>query len=206
MGPEVRPVDIVGHRYSNYDTPFWARPNSQAGRWHVVGDEPTQYMATTTDGAWAELIRNEELRSEAEVSLVRIPMWAIQVNDALIADYSTFEKAEAARFNPEALVDDEYSRTQAEGKRLRELRFHGVLAPSAALPGAINLTLFGPRTIASWGRPPLLASALPATVIATGSPPAGLLTRVRQIGQSHESLASYTLGRATRLNADAADA
>jgi RES domain-containing protein len=196
MAAEITSVDSIVHRYSNYDTPLWARPNSQPGRWHRVGDGPTQYTALTTDGAWAELIRNEELTSESEVSLVRIPMWAIKVTDSLIVDYSTFETAEAAGFNPDALVDDDYDQAQQEGARLRDAGYHGVLAPSAALPGEVNLTLFGPRVIASWGRPPLLASSLSATIIATGSPPAGLLPRARRLGEPHRGLQDH---RARRL-------
>lgn len=59
---------------------------------------------------------------------------------------------------------------------------NGVLAPSAALPGAVNLTLFGARVASRWNRPPLLASSLPASVIAKGAPPPGLVTQVRKIG------------------------
>src|SRR5262245_37715829 len=59
-------VDAIAHRYSSYDTPFWARENSEPGRWHVRGDGPTQYLSLSSDGAWAELIRNERLTSEDE--------------------------------------------------------------------------------------------------------------------------------------------
>lgn len=164
-----------------------------------------RFAVLSTDGAWAELIRNEELTSEAEVSLVRIPMWAIQVVDALIVDYSTFEKAEAAGFDPEALVDDGYSRTQTGGKRLRADGYHGVLAPSAALPGTVKLTLFGARVIAARGRSPLLASALPATITATGSPAPGLVPRVRRLGTPHQGLVAYRASRRANSDVDASD-
>jgi RES domain-containing protein len=189
--PPVVDVDTIAHRYSSYDTPFWARENTQPGRWHVRGDGPTQYLSQSTDGAWAELIRNEELTSEDEVAMVSVQMWAVAVNQAMIVDYSTFERADAAGFDADALVGDDYARCQQEGARLRELGYSGVLAPSAALPGEINLTLFGPKMASTWNRPPLLASSLPATVIAKGAPPPGLLAHVRQIGAPHAGLVAY---------------
>jgi len=193
--PPVVNVEAVAHRYSSYDTPFWARENTEPGRWHARGDGPAQYLSLSTDGAWAELIRNEELRTEDEVTMVSVAMWAVAVNQAMIVDYSSFESAEAAGFDPEALVDEDYGRCQREGARLRKLGYGGIRAPSAALPGAINLTLFGPRMASTWDRPPLLASSLPASVIAKGAPPPGLVAHVRQIGAPHAGLVAH---RATR--------
>jgi hypothetical protein len=201
--PPVVDVDTIAHRYSSYDTPFWARENTQPGRWHVRGDGPTQYLSRSTDGAWAELIRNEELTIEDEVAMVSVQLWAVAVNQAMIVDYSTFERAEAAGFVPDALVDEDYAGCQHEGARLRRLGYSGILAPSAALPDAINLTLFGPRMASTWNRPPLLASSLPATVITKGAPPPGLLAQVRQIGKPHAGLAAYRSARPA--SADAGD-
>lgn len=199
MAREKRPlvvdVDTIAHRYSSYDTPFWARENTQPGRWHAYRDGPTQYLSLSTDGAWAELMRNEELTMEDEVAMVSVQMWAVAVNLAMIVDYSTFEQADAAGFDPEALVDEDDARCQQEGARLRQLRYNGVLAPSAALPGAINLTLFGARMASTWNRPPLLASSLRASVITKGAPPPGLLIQVRKIGAPHTGLVAYSSQR-----------
>jgi RES domain-containing protein len=183
--PELVRFESVGFRYSNYDTPFWVRPNSESGRWHRGGDGATQYLSTTVEGAWAELIRSEGLESDPEVALIRMPMWAAEVNVQQVVDYSTFEKAAKAGFPPEALIDDDYERCQDEGTRLRAEGLQGVLAPSAALPGSLNLTIFGPRVASSWGVRPLLASSVPATKIAVGAPPEGLVERVRQAGDKH---------------------
>ena len=49
-------------RYSNYDTPFWARNNTRDGRWNTAGEAAVQYLAMEPNGAWAELIRAEALR------------------------------------------------------------------------------------------------------------------------------------------------
>jgi len=194
--PPVIALDTIAHRYSSYDTPFWARENTHPGRWHTRGAGPTQYLSQSADGAWAELIRNEELRTEDEVAMVSVQMWAVAVNQAMIVDYSIFERAEVAGFDPEALVHEDYTRCQQEGARLRGLGYSGILAPSAALPGATNLTLFGARMASTWNRPPLLASSLAATVITKGAPPPGLLARVRQIGTSHAGLVAYKSARA----------
>jgi len=188
---QVAQFEAVAFRYSNYDTPFWVRPNSEAGRWHQAGDGPTQYLSTTVEGAWAELIRAEGLRSDTEVALVRMPMWAVELRIKRLADYSTFEAADAAGFPPDALVDDDYGRCQEEGLRLRSEGFQGVLAPSAALPGAVNLTVFGPRIASNWDREPLLASSAPAIQVAVGAPPAGIVERVRHIGEPHAQLQRY---------------
>lgn len=184
--PSLTQFDEAAFRYSNYDTPFWVRPNSEPGRWHRVGDGATQYLSTTVDGAWAELIRAEELRSEQEMALVRMPMWVAEVHVQQVADYSTFEKAEMAGFSPDALIDDDHSRCQEEGRRLRAAGFQGVLAPSAALPNSLNLTLFGPRIASTWQLRPLLASSIPAMKIAVGAPPEGIVGRVRHRGEKHE--------------------
>jgi RES domain len=202
--PPVVLVESQAYRYSSYDTPFWARENSVPGRWHIRGDGPTQYLSLSTDGAWAELIRSEELRTEDEVTLVNVPMWAVAVHQAMVVDYATFERAEAAGFDPAALVDEDHGRCQREGRRLRDVGYGGVLAPSAALPGEVNLTLFGPRIASAWGRPPLLASSLPAMIIARGAPPPGLLGRVRQIGSAHAGLRAHQAARRARTRSERA--
>ncbi len=207
MGPEPHPetveFDDVAFRYSNYDTPFWVRPNSEPGRWHLVGDEPTQYLSTTVEGAWAELIRAAEISSEPEVAMVRMPIWAAEIHLKCLADYSTFERAEAAGFPPEALVDEDYALCQFEGRRLRRAGFQGILSPSAALPETTNLTIFGARIASSWKARPVLASSIPATEIAVGSPPEGIVDRVRQRGAVHCTLEAYM--KATRSSRERSD-
>lgn len=193
--PPVVSVQQIAYRYSSYDAPFWVRENTHPGRWHGLDDGPTQYLSLSTDGAWAELIRNEELTSEQEIAMVSVQMWAVHVHEGLVVDYSTFGRAATAGFDPDALVDEDYRRCQGEGARLRALGYGGVLAPSAALRDEINLTIFGPRMASTWNRPPLLASSVPATVIAKGAPPPGLLSRVRAVGASHAGFEAYRSSR-----------
>jgi RES domain-containing protein len=200
MAPSPRTTAVVEalFRYSNYDTPFWARSNTRPGRWHVPGDGPTQYLSLTTEGAWADLIRSEELRSEEEVAMVKMPLWVASVDQSTVVDYSEFSYAEEAGFVAEALVEDDHQRCQAEGKRLRALGYTGVLAPSAALPDELNLTIFGARVSIAWGSKQALASAIPAKVLMNGSPPAGLVERVRFIGQPHAAYEAWAAEKAAK--------
>lgn len=195
MAREARPnsiaVSAAFFRYSSYDVPFWARSNTTDERWHSAGDGPTQYLSATPDGAWAELIRNENLRSEADLALVQMPLWQAQVDEARIADYRDFETAERAGFDPEVLINEDQSMCRAEGRRLREAGFAGVLYPSAALPGEQNLALFGPRILLPWGASRKLASGIPANKLTVGAPPADLLPRVRHVGARHAGLTEY---------------
>jgi RES domain-containing protein len=194
MAPEPKPVEFndVAFRYSNYDVPLWARANTRDGRWHRARTTPTQYLSLSVDGAWAELVRWENLRTPEELAFVRMPMWELSLKESRIADYASFDSADAAGFPPDALVDDDYSRCQDEGDRLRAQGYRGVMAPSASCPGEVNLTLFGPRVAIEWrATGQLLASFVPTKQIAVGQPPEAVLTRVRYHGQEHVGLTSY---------------
>jgi RES domain-containing protein len=199
MAPDPKSVgfDDVAFRYSDYDVPLWARPNSRGGRWHHAGEAATQYLSLSVDGSWAELVRREELRTPEELRLVRMPMWVLRIRESRLADYSTFEKAEAAGFAPEALVDEDYTRCQNEAARLRAESFRGVLAPSASCPGEANLTLFGPRIAVGWDTAPekLLSSFVPTKRLAVGHPPEEVLARVRHHGAVHVGRAEYEAAR-----------
>lgn len=200
--PEPRRVDYddVAFRWSDYDVPLWTRPNSSALRWNRARQQATQYLSLTSEGSWAELIRSERLLTLEDLRLVSMPMWVLRVRETNIADYSTFELAEAAGFPPDALVSEDYQRCQAEAQRLRDEGFRGVLAPSAALPGSVNLTLFGRRLAVSWNHPEttLMASFVRAKQLAVGRPPDELLQAVRHRGEAHAGLAAHEAARAVK--------
>lgn len=183
----------VGFRYSNYDAPLWVRENSDEGRWHRPVDGPTQYLALSPAGAWAELIRHEGLTTEEEVAEVRTLLFIVRFDQTGVADYRSFEQADLAGFEPAALVDENYSPCQEEGARLRREGYGGVLAPSAALPGTLNLTLLGARYPVRWDARPLLPSAVPAAAVARGAPPRGVVAQVRQRGAEHSLARQYEI-------------
>jgi len=196
--------DSVAFRWSDYDVPLWTRPNSTGLRWNRARRDATQYLSLTTDGSWAELIRSERLLTEADLRLVSMPVWVLQIRETKLADYSTFEKAQDAGFPPDALVSEDYERCQAEAERLRGRGFRGVLAPSAALPGAVNLTLFGRRLAVPWDYPEtaLMASFVRAKRLAVGRPPDELLPLVRQRGEPHVLLNEHLSTRPARVRGD----
>lgn len=188
----------VAFRYSDYDTPLWARANTQDGRWHVARTSSTQYFGLSPDACWADLLRHEDLRTEPEVKLIRMPLWVLKLSEQRIADYGSFDKAEQAGFPPDALVDDDWGRCQAEGARLGELGYRGVMAPSSALPGDLTLTLFGGRRAVDWDDDPVVASAIPAKIVTVGGPPPGLVRRVRFYGEEHAAYHDYAVARGRR--------
>jgi RES domain len=191
--PKRVAYDDVAFRWSDYDVPLWTRPNSSALRWNRSRQDATQYTSLTPEGSWAELIRAERLLSSDELRLISMPMWVLKVHETNLADYSTLEQADDAGFPVEALVSEDYERCQVEAERLRGLGFRGVLAPSAALAGAVNLTLFGRRLAVPWDYPQtaLMASFVPAKRLAVGRPPDELLPLVRQRGERHSLLEDY---------------
>jgi hypothetical protein len=115
-----------------------------------------------------------------------------------VVDYSTFAHAQAAGFPPEALIEDDHERCQAEAQWLVDQGARGLLSPSAALPEGINLTLFGPRVPIPWTSRVTLASTLPAQQLTTGAPPRGLAEQVRFFGAPHSGLVAYRLSEAAR--------
>lgn len=157
-----------------------------------------QYLCLDAQAPFAEKIRHEDLRDEEEVATYEVALWELEVNEGVVVDYSTFEKAEAAGFPAGALVDDDHERCQKEAQRLIGLGARGVLSPSAALPGSVNLTLFGQRVEVRWGARPGVASAVPAQKLITGHPPTGLVKRVRFFGDRHSLLAEHLAGQQAR--------
>jgi RES domain-containing protein len=169
----------MAFRWTTYDVPFWARHNSRPGRWHRVGDSPTQYWSLTPEAAWAELIRHEGLYEEVELDLVRMPLWVCRLPKASIVDLHVPEHRERYGLELGDLVDDDWEPCQAARGSL-EADARGVIAPSPALPEHANVTLFGARRTIDWTRQPVLASTIPAALSAIGRPPEGLLARVRR--------------------------
>jgi RES domain-containing protein len=179
------------YRATSYDVPLRVAANRRSGRWNLAGSGSVQYLCLDAQAPFAEKIRHEELRTEEEAATYKVSLWELEVNEGVVVDYSTFEKAEDAGFPPEALVDDDHEQCQSEAQRLMSLGATGVLSPSAALPGSTNLTLFGQRVEVRWGAEAGVASAVPAQKIVTGHPPPGLVERVRFFGEAHAALEQH---------------
>jgi len=191
--------------------PLWhrgsqRRPTEQPeGRWHA-GDQGhiVQYTSLEADGAWAELVRYEGIRTEAQrlSADVRVRLWQLEIAETRIANLSDFDAIDACGLDPARIVDDEHAFCRALAEELRAGRYRGVLAPSAALPGAVNLSLFGPRRevpareLALSGRVnPNPGYFIPVRLLADDTaPPPHILDYTRYEGDPHDELEAW-LGR-----------
>jgi RES domain-containing protein len=181
------PDELVAFRYCDYDVPFWASANTRPGRWNTARSEPTQYWSLSPEGAWAELIRYEGLTTEAELDLVRMPIWVCRVARTGIAHLRQSSVRDHYNLTRSELTSDNVTACQQAAARLR--RDHrGILAPSAALQDATNLTLFGPRRLIGLDKQPALTMAVPGAVVAVGRPPHGLVGRVTILSSAQPAL------------------
>jgi RES domain-containing protein len=166
-------------RWTSYDVPFWARANTRPGRWNTEREAPTQYWSMTPEAAWAELVRAEDLRTEADLDLVRMPLWVCRIPALGLEDLTDAATQTAHGISAEALVADDWTACQRLASTLRATT-RGVMAPSAALDGHANVTIFGGRRAIDWRDRAALARAVPTTQTAIGRPPRGLLGGVRR--------------------------
>jgi RES domain-containing protein len=176
--------------------PFWhpgsmRHPTPQpSARWHREGEGYAQYCSLETDGAWAELVRWEGIRAEADRREYRARLWQLWPEEKDIADLSMFDLIDACGLDPAIFVDDDHTGCQALANELRAAAYRGVLAPSASLPGVVNLTLFGVRR-ELYGRPADVNNLRPDLYVTVNlaadlSPPPDHILRVaRYYGDPH---------------------
>ena len=178
-------------------------PSQSSGRWHASGQGYAQYLALEPLGAWAELVRYEGIRDAERAQQYRRRLWLVLVREHDIADLSSFERLDACGLDP-ALAVGPHTPARALADELREAGYRGLLAPSAALPGATNLTLFGPRFekvllggLAEWDNPAPDAF-LPCSLVAEAGPPVELLTATRFPDMDHEGYLRWFATRGKR--------
>jgi hypothetical protein len=142
----------VGYRHvASGLPPLWYGAGSTtlgqvSGRWHREGEALGQYLALSSDGAWAERVRYESLRTEADRLADHRCLWHVRVSADRIADLSTFDAWDACGLDPAVAVGD-HADSQALASELRRAGYRGVLSPSAALDvaGAVNPAPPSPR-------------------------------------------------------------
>jgi RES domain-containing protein len=180
--------------------PLWLPPLKDhskpqpSGRWHVEGESYAQYMAVDDeDASWAELVRFEGVRTEEHRRHLEFRLWRLTVVEDGIAELDTFDRIAEAGVEPHAFVDDDHSYCQELARELCAANFRGVLAPSAAYPGATNLTLFGPRRecrLEERNRQP--RHWVPCRLVADlAVPPVHVMERTRYFGEPHLTLAEW---------------
>ena len=118
---------MIGYRQVDRRFPFlWEDSRQPAGRWHGTGEGPAHYFAETPDGAWAELLRHEEIRDPGDVATIERALWAVELPDQILA---------RPRLPDSTLTGDPstYPACQDEARSLRAAGAPGLRAPSAAL-------------------------------------------------------------------------
>lgn len=121
---------MIVFRHADPRFPFlWENAAQPAGRWHGEGGGPAHYFADSPSGAWAELLRHEEITEVDDLAGIRRALWAVE-----LPARPTHEPQLATHLlhgGPET-----YPACQAEAERLRTTGAEGLKAPSAALlPG-----------------------------------------------------------------------
>jgi len=176
---------VIVYRHTDPRFPFlWETAGQPAGRWNSEGEGPVNTFADRPEGAWAELLRHEEITDPRDVAEIRRSLWAVDVGDIPTAEPEL----------PRATMTGgprSYAVCRREAARLRERGRDGLVAPSAALvrggahgwrvegglkPGPERdgtvIVLFGARPeLVGW------------EAVYEGRPSDELLSRVRHLGR-----------------------
>lgn len=116
-------------------------------RWHGVGEGPVQYFADTPSGAWAELLRHEEITDPADLAGISTRLWAVRIGDVEVHE----PKLPIAALTS---TPAEYEVCRTEARRLRAAGAMRLVTLSAALQagqaaglhvGTAGLTRAAPR-------------------------------------------------------------
>lgn len=175
---------MVAYRAVSGLFPFlWETDAQPPARWHGPGDGPVHYLADTPEGAWAEVLRHQEIDDRADVAGLARAVWAVELPDDLRLTEPALADA--------VLLGDErsYPACRAEAARLRAAGAGGLIAPGAALlpGGAWAYVVNGGEHVAArrdgrvivlfGGRPDVLGYR----VVQDGRPWPDLVARVRPL-------------------------
>jgi RES domain-containing protein len=188
-------------RISAWDTPLRVNPNRTGARYNVAGSPATQYLCLHPLGPWAEYIRFNELRDEAELTDRRLRLWAVKVDLSSSLEI-TFSNAERYGLRCDELTGDDYGacRRFAETLRRDVSAPKTIIVPSAALPGTRNVVIFGERTAIPFNWQPLGPTDLPAAIVAEASgAPHDIASHVRYRGETDPELEAWEEGRRYRF-------
>lgn len=175
-------------------------PSQRSGRWHREGEGYAQYLALQPAGAWAELIRYERIRARARAQEYVRRLWLVLIDEGDIAELSTFDRYAECGLDPGIAVG-EHGTSQTLADDLVAANYRGVLSPSAALPGATNLTLFGERyekvlltQLEDWLNPDP-TTRLGCQLVSESGPSVELITRTCFVGFEHAAYEDYLHGQ-----------
>jgi hypothetical protein len=118
---------VIVFRHTDPRFPFlWETAGQPASRWNWDGGGPVNTFADTPEGAWAELLRHEEITDPGDVLEVRRSLWAVEIGELPTA------RPRLPRTTMTGGVRS-YPACRREASRLRERGGSGFVAPSAAL-------------------------------------------------------------------------
>jgi hypothetical protein len=190
-------TEVVAFRLANYETPLWAIENFSSGRYNTAGSGFTQYLSLHPLTPWAELLRNEDRRTQDRAVLMRYPLWAIRAQIEGEPFHLTFENAVDFGLRPDDLVSDDHGPCRAFADVFRSGGPSAFIAPSAALPGTTNLVVLQPRVLVSYNQVPFDEIDWPGSMTAQdGRCPNGLwdLVHYRASGTKHPALDAWERG------------
>jgi RES domain-containing protein len=176
----------IAYRATSYDTPLWPSPNRRPGRWsHPDDGTIAQYCTLDAAAPLAEFVRHEDLRDDADAAELRLSLWQLRLMEGAIVDLSTPAKASGQEVDWADLVADDWSACQQLGREIVAAGGRGVVAPCAALPGSLSMTVFGARSEIAWSAERRLAVQVPAREISKGAPGTGLVRSARFFGEPY---------------------
>jgi len=98
---------VICFRFAAYATPLRTVSASQPARYNRGDDaDPTQYLSLHPLGPLAELMRNADLRSLAQVGVVQTRTWALEVDLDGLPEIN-FDNADQFQISAEQLVSDD---------------------------------------------------------------------------------------------------
>jgi RES domain-containing protein len=176
----------VAYRATSYDTPLWVFPNRRAGRWsHPDDGIIAQYCTLDAAAPLAEFVRHEDVREPAVAQEIRLSVWQLQLLEGAMLDLSSPEKAADQGIAWDDLVSDDWRTCQQVARDLIDVGGRGVIAPCAALPGSLSVTVFGARSEIAWTAERRLSIQVPAREILHGAPGAGVVRGTRFFGSDY---------------------
>ena len=174
---------MIVFRQTDRRYPFvWESSAQPAGRWHGEGEGPAHYFADTPDGAWAEFLRHEEIRTLEDLETVRRTLWAVEIDDGAAAGVALQQTTLTGG-------PDTWPACQRHARGLRWRGATRLLAPSAGLESgkARGWTVHSGLQPAAPRDGHVLVDFTPVPrfvawrCVSDGHPPAELLPKVRHL-------------------------
>jgi hypothetical protein len=165
---------VIVYRHCDRRFPFlWEGAGQLGARWHADGEGPVQYFADTPDGAWAELLRHEEITDPADLAGVRRAIWAVDIGDEPLATPSLPARVLRGGVATYARAAGLIALSAAlRPGAARGWRVDGGVRPGTPIDGRV-IVLFGPRP-----------DAVGWCVVDAGRPPADVLPKVHHLTPS----------------------